>query len=455
VTASVSEQGPPRPRSAALSRELRLALSHPRAPLVALALILVYSLGAHFYQLGDPCAKPCTGPSAHTLIFDEAYYVNAARVIDGINPPAGQPYHDAPRGDDPNAEHPQLAKLVMAGAIKLFGDGPFGWRSGSVLFGLIAMLALYALVRAAGGGAWLGVGATAVMALDNLLLVHSRIGTLDIYAVAMMLVTATLYLRRRPLLAGIALGIGGDMKLVALYLIFSLLALEALRVFRARWQEGTAAGSLRRNVRPLLVCAGAGTITFLGLLWLLDVLVPAYDPGTHITYAGSPFTHLAHMYHYALLLKALPNATGISSTPLQWLLDENAISYARVAVNSLSAGSVVASRPLIFFQGEINPFIIFLLVPALFAAVVAAWRSADGVATVGLAWCLGTYLPFVAQCQISNRVSYLYYMVIVMPGVYLVVARLFAARRMPLSATIGWAVALLYGFIDLYPIRKL
>ena len=34
-------------------------------------------------------------------------------------------------------------------------------------------------------------------------------------------------------------------------------------------------------------------------VWLMDLLVPAYDPGTHITYAGSPFTHIAHMLYYA------------------------------------------------------------------------------------------------------------------------------------------------------------
>ncbi|HEY7933537.1 MAG TPA: glycosyltransferase family 39 protein, partial [Solirubrobacteraceae bacterium] len=115
-----------------------------------LAVVMLISLCLRLVDVGYPCTGSCRGVRSHTLIFDENYYVNAARVIDGINPPKGAPYHGAPRGDDPNAEHPQLAKLVIAGGIRLFGDGPWGWRVGSVLFGLIAMVALYGLVRASG-----------------------------------------------------------------------------------------------------------------------------------------------------------------------------------------------------------------------------------------------------------------------------------------------------------------
>ena len=133
-----------------VAAEIRRALAHPRAPLIALVLILLYSLAARMFYLGEPCSSPCHSDAAHGLIFDEAYYVNAARVIDGINPPAGEPYADAPLHKDPNAEHPQLAKLIIAAGIELFGDDPYGWRIGSVLFGLIALIAMYALVRGAG-----------------------------------------------------------------------------------------------------------------------------------------------------------------------------------------------------------------------------------------------------------------------------------------------------------------
>ncbi len=476
-------------------------LADPLAPTIALSLILVLSLYARVLDLGQPCTSPCRDRSNHTLIFDENYYVNAARVIDRIEPPAGAPYHGAPKGEDPNAEHPQLAKLVIAGGIELFGDNARGWRIGSVFFGLIGMAALFAIVLGAGGSAWLGVGAVGVMALDNLLLVHGRIATLDIYAVAMMLVAMALYLHRRPLLAGAALGVAGCMKEVALLLIVVVVALEALRFAREWWLRrrgapealGSNPAALGSNPaapaamagvsnvalttqplspprghppspqttrfglgpRSLALFLAAGALSLLGILWLLDVLVPGYDPVKHVTYAGSPFTHLAHMYHYAQLLKAKPGETGIASTPWQWLLNERTIPYAKVAVNSVVNGHLVASRATVYFHGAINPFIVFLAIPALLAALVGMWREGDGVAAVGACWCLGTFLPMALNSTISDRISYLYYMVIVLPGVYLVSVRLFRPRWMPPAAALGWALALIYGFLHLYPLRTL
>jgi dolichyl-phosphate-mannose-protein mannosyltransferase len=441
-----------------VANEIRRALAHPRAPLIALILILLYATAARVFYLGEPCSSPCNGDAAHGLIFDEAYYVNAARVIDGIHPPPGAPYASAPLHKDPNAEHPQLAKLIIAGGIELFGDNPYGWRLGSVLFGLIALVAMFALVRGVGGSPWLGVGACAVMSLDNLMLIHSRIGTLDVYYVAMALVAAALYVRGRPLSAGIALGIGACMKLVALA---ALPAFVLFELFVVAWAHGAAPGTpgvwrtARARLLPLALLVGATAAILIGGVWLMDALVPAYDPGTHITYAGDPFTHIHHMLSYAAQLKSVPNATGISSSPWQWLLDKNPIDYYRVAVNSLSGGKIVASRATFEALGEINPFIIFLAIPALLAAIAAAWYERDRLAALGAAWCVGTFLPLVIEAEAMNRISYLYYALIVMPGVYLVTARLMSPRRVPRAATLGWAVALVYSFVNLYPVKSL
>jgi hypothetical protein len=508
---------PPAPeRPSRLAASVRRALRNPWAPRIALMLLVTFSIASKGIDLSQPCKAPCKPQNAHTLIFDEAYYINAARVIDHIEPPKSAHYHGAPKGDDPNAEHPQLAKLAIAAGIKIFGNNPLGWRIGSIVFGVIALLALYWLVIAAGGSDWLAAGTAAVMSLDNLMFVHSRIATLDIYAVAMMIVAALLYMRKRPLLAGLALGVAACMKETALFLVFVFILLEALRIARAwmgrddsdfdrpegaegprirygashrggpgpwgglgrhgaaaitvsdgaRWRHlpsaptladraRAAAATARQRLPKLGLFLLAGAAGTLGLLWLLDVLVPAYDPGTHKLYDGNPFSHLAHMYNYAQLLKAKPYETGFASPPLDWLFDQKTIKYASVVVETTVKGKLVGSHATISFIGEINPFIIFLAVPGLFAALAAAWRSGDGVAALGACWCLGTYLPLVIGDLASDRVSYIYYMLAVMPGVYLVTTRLFAGKRLPPAAAVGWAIMLVYSFVRLYPIHTL
>jgi predicted membrane-bound dolichyl-phosphate-mannose-protein mannosyltransferase len=434
---------------------VRRLIADPRAPTVALVLILVFSCAARLFDLGRPCSSPCRHGSDHSLIFDEAYYVNAARVIVGIHPPAGAPYADAPLHKDPNAEHPQLAKLFIAGGIKLFGDNPWGWRLGSVLFGLLAIAGMYFLARAAGGTPWLAVGAAGVAALDNLMLIHGRIATLDVYAVSLMIIAAALYLRGNATPAGIVLGLGACMKLVALFLVPVFVLLEILTLIWARRDRAPIQPVLRSRVIALAITVGGALVTLVLVVWLLDALVPAYDPGTSTTYAGNPFAHISHMLSFAAKLKAVPDATGISSTPWQWLVNQKPIDYSRVAVNQLSNGKIVASRALFAARGEMNPFIIFLFFPALFAAVAAAWRQRDRVAAIGAAWCLGTFVPFVIQSQAFDRISYLYYMLIVLPGLYLLVAWLFSPSRVGRAATLGLTVALIYSFIDLYPVQSL
>ena len=95
-------------------------------------LLLLASLLLRLLWLGRP---------DDALIFDERYYVNAARVILSI-PPGQNTYADRPLGLDPNTEHPPLAKLLVAGSMLLLGDRPLGWRLPSVLFGTVSILLL-------------------------------------------------------------------------------------------------------------------------------------------------------------------------------------------------------------------------------------------------------------------------------------------------------------------------
>ncbi|PZS07893.1 MAG: hypothetical protein DLM64_13880, partial [Solirubrobacterales bacterium] len=70
-------------------------------------------------------------------------------------------------------------------------------------------------------------------------------------------------------------------------------------------------------------------------------------------------------------------------------------------------------------------------------------------------WALGTYLPLLVASEVLHRISYIFYMLIVMPGVYVLAARLFSPRYLPRIATVVWGALVVYGFVRLYPLRTL
>lgn len=431
-------------------------LRRPSLPLWLLGLVLVLSTAVRLAWLSEPCRAPCRSAGDHVLVFDESYYVNAARLIAGIRPPAGAPYADDPLGVDANSEHPPLAKMIVAGGIELFGDGPLAWRLPSVLLGTVAILGMFVLVRAAGGGRWTALGAAGLMAADNLLLVHGRIFTLDIYAVTAMVWAAALYMRRRPWLAGVVLGVGACAKEVAPYLLFVLALLELMRWLRSRSGAGVVLA-----VRRLGACVAAGTATFLGLLWALGQIAQPYSPQTGKLVPHGPFGEVSRILSYAAHQTSPHGPKGIASYPWDWLVDVKSITYLNINPSQPSP-SLNQIHPSVHFLGMISPPILLLAIPAMvLAASRVGWRGSrmtSEVGLVGLAWFLGTFIPFVLASLIESRTSYLYYMVIVMPGIYVAAADLVAriwAGRVGRWFALAWIGAVVAAAVVMYPFTPL
>ncbi len=432
-----------------------------------LAAVIVLSLVARVAFIDQPCRVPCRSVADHAPIFDETYYVGAAHVIAGRAPLRGEQYGGAARGMDPNSEHPQLGKLVIAASIEALGDGPLAWRLGSILAGTLAILGMFALVRAAGGSEGEAAVAAALMAADNLMIVHGRIGTLDAPVLAAMVWSVALYLRGRPVVAGVLLGIGACFKLVAPYALLGLLAFELLALVRGGSARWWARG--RPAMGRLGTIGAAGTATMLALLQALDWLAPPYDPGSRQRVGGGVLGHLAHMVSYAAHEVSPHGPRGIASYPWEWLVDFKPIVYLSVDPAEPARG-LAGLHPAVHFLGAISPPILVLGLPAL---VWLGWRwlreprggracEADPSAgrwrldALALAWLAGTFLPFVGLSLLFQRTSYLYYMVVVMPAVYIAAARaavrLGSRHRRALSV---WAVSVVLAAVLLYPFTPL
>jgi predicted membrane-bound dolichyl-phosphate-mannose-protein mannosyltransferase len=377
----------------------------------------------------------------NSLIFDETYYVNAARVIDRIDLPAGSPYATATPGIDPNTEHPPLGKLAIAGSIRLFGDNPFGWRVPSLVAGMLALILVYLIVVAAGETAWLALLAVAIFGLDNLSFVQSRIGTLDMMATAPILLGAWLALRRRFALAGVAFAVGALVKITAAFGLLAVIALEILVLIRQRRRgEPFRAG----DFRPLIACIGVFAVVFLGGLAYLD---------SRVTNFASPFDHIAQMLGYGLSLTSGPGPAGISSPPWDWLAGSGQIDYLHVSVNVLANNQVVETHPTVLFQGALSPI---LLGAAPIVLLFGAWfavRERHPLSAWAVVWFAANYLPYFGLVLLAHRITYLYYILPAVPGLAILSAIFLLRAKLPSIVAWGYLAASVLAFVAYFPFR--
>ena len=381
------------------------------------------------------------------LIFDESYYVNASRVILGWDIPLAGHYAEDPAGLDPNDEHPPLGKLLMAASMAVFGDNGLGWRLPSLLAGMVSLLALYLVVRAAGESRWFGVLAVGLFAFDNLSLVHGRIGTLDMMVLAPLLLGAWLALERRWFAAGLLMGLGTLVKLTGLYGLAALLlwlAIEHLMRWRSQGRIDLA------FVRPVGLLVAGFVLVFGAGLTALDARFSPWK---------NPLDHVRHMVTYGTLLLRPDDVVGHcespDSAPWQWLVNDCQITYLRVDVTSRADGEVVAKHAKIDFRGAMNPVLLAGLWLAFPMAAWLAWRRQSRVATWALVWAAASYLPFVVLAIFQSRITYIYYFLPVVPALAVAVAALLLRSSLPRLVTGSFLVAFLAAVAAYYPFRQI
>jgi len=383
----------------------------------------------------------------HSLIFDEAYYVNAARILLGWTVEPGAHYAGATAGLDPNMEHPPLGKLILAGSMLVFGDNGVGWRIPSVIAGMAALAALYGIVRAAGESAWLGVLAVGFLAFDNLTLVHGRIGTLDMLVLAPILVGAWLALRDRWALAGICMALGMLVKLTAVYGLLAILTLLLIRM-ATTWR--TERRLRVADVRPAVTLVVVSVGLMLAGLWALD--------SRYTTYA-SPIDHLKHMVEYGANLRAPVDRAGICATndsnPWEWPFNEWQITYLRVDVTVRAGDRVLSKVPTIDFRGALNPLLAGAIPLAILFTTWLAWRTRNRLARWAVVWAAANYLPYVVLAIVNHRITYIYYFLPVVPAIAVCIAILLLRGGLPRFVLVGFVAAYIVGFAAYFPFRSI
>jgi predicted membrane-bound dolichyl-phosphate-mannose-protein mannosyltransferase len=368
-----------------------------------------------------------------TLIFDEYYYVNVARNLLGLPQgpdPTRIPYPNAVPGTDPNQEHPPLAKLMIAASMKLLGDNAWGWRLPSVIMGSLSILLFYLLMKRVTKNGKYSFLATFLFSFDNLIFTDSRIAILDIFTLAFMLLGFFLYFSEKPKLSAVALALSTLTKIGGFYGFLVIVIFHVLRDVRPSELVKKWRTALVPKIKWLLPYAFYYAATgFIGL-FVLDRFVSGKDPIEHIKY----------IYTYTLAL-VRPVPTGIESRPLDWLMNQVPIPYLGVSVSS--GGQTYQT---IAFWGAMNPFILYLAIPAMVYALYRYDERNSQVALLMLCWFAATFFPFFPLSYIGDRISYIFYFQNTVPAVAGAVALMFSNKHVPRSVVVAYVILVLVGF---------
>ena len=195
---------------------------------LAPALIAIFSLALRLINLSTPKG----------FVFDEVYYVDGARdfLKFGVEVTGNKPEFIV---------HPPVGKWLIASGIKLFGDNEFGWRFATAIVGVLLILLFARLVHVLFFSPLLTAMAAALMAMDGMVLVHSRTALLDLFLTFFVLLAIYLWHRQRHWYAAIAIGLAMGTKWSALYFLLGMALISIYRVFTSH--------SGREIIRPALI----------------------------------------------------------------------------------------------------------------------------------------------------------------------------------------------------------
>jgi dolichyl-phosphate-mannose-protein mannosyltransferase len=385
-----------------------------------IAAILLTAIPLRAFRLTEPSGG---------LIGDEVYYVQDARVIVGLPIMFHHLPGTAASGLDPNAEHPPLAKLIMALFIRVFGERDFIWRVPSIILGTFGIWLLYRIVMALGGTRRQAIFAAFVFAFENLTFVHGRIAMLEIYMSTFVLLGTLLYLRSYYEYAGLAFGVATLCKINGVLGLVAVIFYEIVRSFRGSWRPSW------KGIRPCVLTGFFCIAFFLAGLGALD---------SYWTEFRNPVTHVVSMINYARSLTRLGPPQGAESTPLQWWLNSGVINYFVVTTNANGQ-----SYTPILFRGAMNEYFIFAAPLALAYAARRAWAGTSRMAAFAIGSLVANFGPVFFAWALAHRMSYIYYMVPSIPAIVCAITLLFSRT----SRGLRWcfAAAMVYAFAFSFP----
>ena len=379
---------------------------------IYVGVIALIGLALRLFNLGTPKG----------FVFDELYYVDGARdyLAHGVEV----------SGDDPEfVVHPPVGKWLIGIGIKFFGNNEFGWRVIAALVGTASVLLIYLVAQRLFNSAFLSNTAAALMALDGLHLVMSRVALLDIFLMFFILLAFYLILTNNLWASGVVIGLAGATKWSGFFLIPLLILLTI------NFKTANIFVYIKRIAQFVLVPSLVYLVSWSG--WIITSSGWARN-------SGSNFLSSLWNYHLEILNfhQGLTEKHSYAANPWSWLVIGRPTSFyyenpGNCAAASCSQEILAIGTPVLWWFGVFAIAITF----GLFLT------KRDRVSAFILAGIAGTYLPWFL---FQSRTMFYFYAISILP--FLILALIY---------TFNWAMnfkdskKFIYGFIFLVALNFL
>ena len=328
---------------------------------------------------------------------DENYYARDASSLlsDGFGTFGVQPWMP---GLAQSFAHPELGVEAIAAGIKLFGDGPWGWRVPSAVAGTVLIGLIYPLGRRLRLPPLWALAATVLAASDTLLILQSRLAMLDMF-VALGSVACVYFALR-----------AAQSPSSRFWLWVVLCGLAAGGATACKWSGGLAMlaatvllAAHARSLGGRRVAAACAIVVALTVAIYVASYTPYFVAGHDL---GQWLRLQRFMVSFNLSARAIP---AQASRAITWPFDVYPIWYHwNSAGGGFARGLLAIGNPLLWWAG-IASFV------ALGVQAVTRRDLRLGVTPFLVAV---LYLPWLA----TSRPAFLYYMTPVAPFIALLVA---------------------------------
>lgn len=342
--------------------------------------------------------------------FDEVYHAFTAKVI--LSPDAAKAWewwNTPPTGFAYEWTHPPLAKLGMALGMVIFGQNSFGWRLPEAILGTISVLLVYLIAKELFKDELLAILSAAVLSLDGLVLVMSRIGMNDSYMLCFMLLSIYLFLRQKNFLSALSFGLAISSKWSAIW------AIPILFIIWLKQKDKFRLSTLWFLILPPVIYLSAYSQMFLtghnlSVWWEMQKQMWWYHTGLRATHAYSSL-----WWSWPFLIRPI-------------------YLYTSEEVGGMVSRIYAFGNPLVFWFG--------------LASVVLSFAYAFYEKNKKLGLVVFSYLIFFVPWALSPRIMFLYHYLPSIP--FLAIASGFILRRNP-KLILGYLAIGLLVYLYFYP----